>query len=216
MRKCKFEDMIDGYLLNKLGERDKELFEEHYFNCPACFEELQARSLIINTIKNHPEVLTSEEVRVKVPLAARLKRELAAVFNVRQLAMAGIISLIFVAVIIAVVPKRQALLPDFTLTDTETVRGSSITLISPVIDMNQVPSFFEWKKLGENVEYQISISNHELLWKTTTKENRVVLPDEVKAKMVPGERYSWQVKAFGPDGSLIAVSSRVQFLVSPK
>ena len=216
MRKCKFEDMIDGYLLNKLSERDKELFEEHYFNCPACFEELQARSLIINTIKNHPEVLASEEVRAKVPLAARLKRELAAVFNVRQLATAGIISLIFLAVIIAVVPKRQALLPGFTLTDTETVRGSSITLISPVIDMNQVPSFFEWKKLGENVEYQISISNHELLWKTTTKENRVVLPDEVKAKMVPGERYSWQVKAFGPDGSLIAVSSRVQFLVSPK
>ena len=216
MRKCKFEDMIDGYLLNKLGERDKELFEEHYFNCPACFEELQARSLIINTIKNHPEVLASEEVRAKVPLAARLKRELAAVFNVRQLATAGIISLIFLAVIIAVVPKRQALLPGFTLTDTETVRGSSITLISPVIDMNQVPSFFEWKKLGENVEYQISIFNHELLWKTTTKENRVVLPDEVKAKMVPGERYSWQVKAFGPDGSLIAVSSRVQFLVSPK
>jgi len=208
--------MIDGYLLNKLSERDKELFEEHYFNCPACFEELQARSLIINTIKNHPEVLASEEVRAKVPLAARLKRELAAVFNVRQLATAGIISLIFLAVIIAVVPKRQALLPGFTLTDTETVRGSSITLISPVIDMNQVPSFFEWKKLGENVEYQISIFNHELLWKTTTKENRVVLPDEVKAKMVPGERYSWQVKAFGPDGSLIAVSSRVQFLVSPK
>lgn len=216
MRKCKFEDMIDGYLLNKLSERDKELFEEHYFNCPACFEELQARSLIINTIKNHPEVLASEEVRAKVPLAARLKRELAAFFNVRQLAMTGVISLIFLAVIIAVVPKRQALLPDFTLTDTETVRGSSITLISPVIDMNQVPSFFEWKKLGENVEYQISISNHELLWKTTTKENRVVLPDEVKAKMVPGERYSWQVKAFGPDGSLIAVSSRVQFLVSTK
>ncbi|HNS04775.1 MAG TPA: zf-HC2 domain-containing protein [Candidatus Saccharicenans sp.] len=216
MRKCKFEGMIDGYLLNKLSERDKELFEEHYFNCPACFEELEARSLIINTIKNHSEVLVSEEVRVKVPLAARLRRELAAFFNVRQLAMAGIISLIFVAVIIAVVPKRQTFFPDFTLTDTETVRGSSITLISPVIDMNQVPSFFEWKKLGENVEYQLSISNHELLWKTTTKENRVVLPDEVKAKMVPGERYSWQVKAFGPDGSLIAVSSRVQFLVSPK
>jgi len=216
MRKCKFEGMIDGYLLNKLSERDKELFEEHYFNCPACFDELEARSLIINTIKNHSEVLVSEEVRVKVPLAARLRRELAAFFNVRQLAMAGVISLIFVAVIIAVVPKRQAFLPDFTLTDTETVRGSSITLISPVIDMNQVPSFFEWKKLGENVEYQLSISNHELLWKTTTNENRVVLPDEVKAKMVPGERYSWQVKAFGPDGSLIAVSSRVQFLVSPK
>jgi len=216
MRKCKFENMIDGYLLNRLSERDKELFEDHYFNCPSCFEKLQARDLIINTIKNHSEVLIQEEVRSKVPVAARLKRELAAFLNPRQLAMAGITALIFLAVIIAVVPRPGANIPAFTLTDTETVRGSSITLISPVIDMNQIPSFFEWKKLGENVDYQISISNHEILWKTTTKENRVILPDEVKAKMLPGERYSWQVKAFGPDGSLIAVSSRVQFMVSSR
>ncbi|MFA4925736.1 MAG: zf-HC2 domain-containing protein [Candidatus Aminicenantales bacterium] len=214
MRKCKFEDMIDGYLLNRLSERDKELFEEHYFNCPSCFEKLQTRDLIINTIKNHSEVLVQEEVRSKVPVAARVKRELAAFLNPRQLALAGITALIFVAVIIAVVPRPGTNVPAFTLTDTETVRGSSITLISPVIDMSQVPSFFEWKKLGDNVEYQISIFNHELLWKTTTKENRVTLPDEVRGKMLPGEKYSWQVKAFGPDGSLIAVSSRVQFLVS--
>ena len=214
MRKCKFEDMIDGYLLNKLSERDKELFEEHYFNCPSCFEKLQARDLIINTIKNHSEVLVQEEVRSKVPVAARVKHELAAFLNPRQLALAGITALIFVAVIIAVVPRPGNNIPAFILTDTETVRGSSITLISPVIDMSQVPSFFEWKKLGDNVEYQISIFNHELLWKTTTKENRVTLPDEVRSKMLPGEKYSWQVKAFGPDGTLIAVSSRVQFLVS--
>jgi len=206
--------MIDGYLLNRLSERDKEFFEEHYFNCPSCFEKLQARDLLIGMIKNHPEALIKGEARGKAPLSARLKRELAAFFNPRQLAMAGITALVFLAVIIAVVPRRQATIPNFTLTDSETVRGSSITLISPVIDMNQVPSFFEWKKLGNDVEYQISIFNHELLWKTATKENRVILPDEVKAKMVPGERYSWQVKAFGPDGSLIAVSSRVQFMVS--
>jgi len=33
--------------------------------------------------------------------------------------------------------------------------------------------------------------------------------------MVAGQKYSWQVKAFSPKGTLIAVSSRVQFQVSP-
>jgi len=159
MRKCKFEDMIDGYLLNRLSERDKELFEEHYFNCPSCFEKLQTRDLIINTIKNHSEVLVQEEVRSKVPVAARVKRELAAFLNPRQLALAGITALIFAAVIIAVVPRPGTNVPAFTLTDTETVRGSSITLISPVIDMSQVPSFFEWKNLAttSNIRYPFSI-----------------------------------------------------------
>ncbi|MDD8021284.1 MAG: zf-HC2 domain-containing protein [Acidobacteriota bacterium] len=216
MKKCKYEEMIDGYLLNKLPARDKELFEEHYFSCPSCFRKLQDQHLIIGTIKNHPEALMREEARNLVPVMTRLKRELSAFFSLRQLVMGGITALVLLAVIIAVVPRREMNAPSFTLTDTDTVRGSSITLISPVIDMNQIPSFLEWKKLGDNVEYQVSISNDEVLWKLNTKENLVTLPDEVKAKMVPGEKYSWQVKAFGPDGSLIAVSSRVQFKVSTR
>ncbi len=64
--------------------------------------------------------------------------------------------------------------------------------------MNQIPSFFEWKKLGENVDYQISISNHEILWKTTTKENRVILPDEVKAKMLPARDIPGRLKLLAP------------------
>jgi hypothetical protein len=117
-------------------------------------------------------------------------------------------------IIFAVVPRPQAPVPDFFLTDEETIRGSSITLISPVIDMNQIPSSFEWKKLGEDIEYQVAIYNHGLLWKATTKENRITLPDEVKAKMAPGEKYSWQVKAFSSEGTLMAVSSRVQFKIA--
>ncbi|MCI4444910.1 MAG: zf-HC2 domain-containing protein [Candidatus Aminicenantes bacterium] len=214
MSKCKFENLIDGYLLNKLSERDREAFEEHYFNCSSCFQKLQERDIILRTIKNHPELLTEEKAEARKPLLVTLRKELAAWFTPRQLALAGITAALFLIIIFALVPRNQAPGPNFSLTDEETVRGSSITLISPVIDMNQIPSSFEWKKLGENVEYQISIFNHELLWKGTTKENRIVLPQEVKAKMIPGEKYSWQVKAFAPDGTLIAVSSRVQFKIA--
>ncbi|MGB9907316.1 MAG: anti-sigma factor family protein [Candidatus Saccharicenans sp.] len=213
MSKCKFEDLIDGYLLNKLSEGDREAFEEHYFNCSSCFEQLQERDVIIRTIKNNPALLEEKE-EARSSVLAGLRRELTSFLTVRQLAFAGVTALLVLIIIFAVVPRHQVPAPNFFLTDEETVRGSSITLISPVIDMNQVPSSFEWKKLGDNVEYQISISNGELLWKATTKENQITLPDELKAKMVPGRKYSWQVKAFGPDGSLIAVSSRVQFKIA--
>jgi hypothetical protein len=33
--------------------------------------------------------------------------------------------------------------------------------------------------------------------------------------MVAGQRYSWQVKAFSKQGTLIAVSSRIRFTVNP-
>lgn len=215
MSKCNFEDLIDGYLLNKLSEGDKQAFEEHYFNCSSCFEKLQERDVIIRTIKNNPALLEEKE-EVRSSVLAGLRREVASFLTVRQLAFAGVTALLVMIIVFAVLPRGQAPAPNFFLTDEETVRGSSITLISPVIDMNQIPSSFEWKKLGENIEYQISIFNGQILWKASTKENRITLPEEVKARMVPGEKYSWQVKAFGPDGTLIAVSSRVQFKISAK
>ncbi len=64
------------------------------------------------------------------------------------------------------------------------------------------------------MEYQVSIYNGKLLWKTTTRDSRLSLPDDVKALMIAGTKYSWQVKAFSPQGTLIAVSSRVQFTIN--
>ena len=68
--------------------------------------------------------------------------------------------------------------------------------------------------LGADVEYQVSIFNGRLLWKTTTRDSRLTLPDDVKALMTAGQKYSWQVKAFSLQGTLIAVSSRVQFTIN--
>jgi len=64
----------------------------------------------------------------------------------------------------------------------------------------------------QNTEYKLFIFHQEeLLWSTTTEENFVTLSENIKSLMAPGKKYSWQVKAFSPEGTLIAVSSRVQF-----
>ena len=34
------EDILEGYLLGKLSEEDRDAFEEHYFECARCFDEL--------------------------------------------------------------------------------------------------------------------------------------------------------------------------------
>jgi hypothetical protein len=36
--------LVDSYLADRLGEHEREAFEAHYFDCPACVEQLEAAS----------------------------------------------------------------------------------------------------------------------------------------------------------------------------
>ncbi|MBN2198304.1 MAG: zf-HC2 domain-containing protein, partial [Candidatus Aminicenantes bacterium] len=47
MNSCPHRKLIDDYLLNRLGEDEKNRFEEHFFNCRFCFEELKAREEVV-------------------------------------------------------------------------------------------------------------------------------------------------------------------------
>ncbi len=215
MKKCQYADQVDDYLLNRLEGTAREQFEEHYFNCESCFQMMEERDVLISTIKDHGAWIFREEPAVRRPdWVPAWKRALTS-FTPRQWATVGVAAaaLILVAVI-GVVPRFQGHAPEFILSDNEIVRGESLTLISPVIDVKSIPSYFEWRHLGEDVEYKIFIYNSRLLWSATTKEIRIVVPDEIKRQMVAGQKYSWQVKAFSPKGALIAVSSKVQFQVS--
>ena len=211
MKKCEFENLIDEYLLDRLDESQKEKFEEHYFNCPQCFEMMEERSEMIAVINTQGseifrDVLAPEKTRHSV------LQPVLAFLTPRQWAMAAVSAALIIVVAIGIIPNLKTSSPEFFIND-DLVRGSSITLISPVIDnLQQVPSEFRWQDLGENSEYKLFIYHQEeLLWSTTTTDNFVTLSENIKALMVPGEKYSWQVKAFSPEGTLIAVSSRVQF-----
>ena len=141
-----------------------------------------------------------------------LLEQIAGFLTPKQWALATATAAILIVVALAVVPNLKTTQPEFFIND-DLVRGGSIKLISPVITVHTIPSQFRWESLGEDVEYKIEIFNHNLMWSETTTNNYIVLPDEVKTRMVSGENYSWQVKAFSKAGTLIAVSSRVQFPV---
>jgi hypothetical protein len=213
MKTCRYEGWIDGYLLGKLGEKETEAFERHYFECAPCFAKLAERNEIVGVLKRDRSVFVVEErPAIETKQAAWYDRTFA-FFTPRQWAFAGAAAALLVAVL-AITPLFRNAPPEFVLNGEETVRGSSLTLISPVIDIGSVPASFEWRALGADVEYQVSIFNGRLLWKTTTRDSRLTLPDDVKALMTAGQKYSWQVKAFSLQGTLIAVSSRVQFTIN--
>ncbi len=65
MRKCKFEDLIDNYLLNRLDGDKKKNFEEHYFNCPCCFETMVERDELISIIKLKGDMIFQDQLMVE-------------------------------------------------------------------------------------------------------------------------------------------------------
>jgi len=215
MTMCRFEQKIDDYLLNRLKEEEKAEFEEHYFNCVSCFEKTLKQDELIGVIKNKESLFAEQKHPAREASPAPWYDHVFAFLTPKQWALAGAAAALVLVTVLTIIPNGGKVTPKFVLNGEETVRGESLTLISPIIDISAVPSSFEWKRLGEELEYSISIYNHDLLWKATTRDNRIVLPDEVKAKMSAGQKYSWQVRAFSKDGTLIAVSSRVQFQIKP-
>lgn len=212
MRNCKYEDLIDDYLLSKLSETNREKFEEHYFNCSSCFEKMAERDEIISVIKNKGYTIFQDEYLAEETKTVPWYESVRSFFTPKQWALAAASAALILIVLFGVIPSLKTTSPQFFINE-DLVRGKSITLISPLIDIKTVPSQFKWKSLGKDVEYKIYIYNSKLLWSGTTKENTITLPEEIKKLMTSDQKYSWQVKAFSPEGALISVSSRVQFKI---
>jgi hypothetical protein len=213
MKKCIYTDQIDDYLLNRLEGGAREQFEEHYFNCPSCFRQMEEREAVISTIKSRGAwIFEPESVPAQRHWVPAWKRALSS-FAPRQWATVGVAAAVLLFAVFGLLPRFRGSSPQFVLSDTEVVRGESLTLMSPIIDVRSVPTFFEWKALGQDVEYRISLYNGGLLWSDTTRESRITVPEEIRQRMLPGQRFSWQVKAFSARGTLIAVSSKVQFQI---
>ena len=216
MRNCKFEELIDDYLLNRLTENNKEKLEKHYFDCPDCFNKMVERDELISIIKSKGDIIFKDEYVTEEAKGETWLEKITSFLTPKQWAMTAASACLIFVIVFSVIPNLKTTSPQFFINE-DLVRGGSITLISPVVETNVVPSQFEWKKLDENIEYKIYIyDNGDVLWQETTKENFIVLPEKIKRLLTSDEKYSWQVKAFSPEGTLISVSSKVQFKINQK
>ncbi len=214
MKMCKCEYLIDDYLFDRLDDEKKKKFEGHYFSCPNCFEKMVERDDLISIIKQKGDTIFQDEYVVEEEKGATWFEKIASFFTPKQWALIPVYAALLLMVIFVFIPYFKPAPPQFFKSE-EKVRGESITLISPVIDIKIVPSKFEWKDSDEDIEYKIYIyDNGDKLWAATTKDNFIVLPEKIRKRMTLGEKYSWEVKAFSPQGILIALSSKVHFKIT--
>ncbi len=209
MRKCKFENLIDNYLLNRLDGDKKKKFEEHYFNCPYCFEKMVERDELISIIKYKGDMIFQDQLVVEETKSATWVERIASLLTPKQWAAAAVSACLFLIIcclFLYVIPNRGPTPPPFSIPNDSTERGTQIKI-------KVTPSKIEWSRLDEDVEYKIYIyDNGDKLWSSTTKENFIVLPEEVKRRMILGEIYSCEVKAFSLQGPLKA-SGKTEFKI---
>ncbi|MCP2519803.1 zf-HC2 domain-containing protein [Candidatus Aminicenantes bacterium AC-335-K20] len=210
---CKFIEKIDDYLLDKLGKKEKEEFEIHFFNCPICAEELILRSKVFEAIKERGREIFSDVILQTHYLhKPSVITKFAYFFKVRKWAYAFLFLFVFIlsgSIYLSYKLTRSQFLPP----SEEAFRGETLALVAPQGEIQAPPSIFMWEKRKDNPEYILSLYNEKgnLLWEIKTRKNKIKLPAQTKNLLKKGNFYFWEVKAISSQGSIIARSRRAIF-----
>lgn len=188
-----------------MDEPERSRFEEHYFNCAACFRALEKHELVLRAVK------TAGRTALATPFA---RRRPWADWTLRPwMAAAGAGALLLVLGIFFGPGAFRKPSP-WTPPTEDAVRGGTITAIAPLGDAAAAPAALEWRPLGEGDEYAATLSGPGVDWSGRTREPRIVLPEPIRAALRPGEEYRWQVKAFAPQGYFTGTSGTRTFRIT--
>jgi hypothetical protein len=219
MTPCRQEEKIDAYLMGKLSKMESEAFEDHYFNCPACFQKTYARNELVDVIKYKGASIFAPEEEARRPVVETPKvsvwDRIAAFLAPRPWVPVAAAAAVLLVVIFGVVPRSNPSSPVFTAVEDMTVRGTSIETIAPAGAQTQAPAFLSWKGIAGAAEYGVSLlKGSELVWTATSAEARIVLPESVAKELSAGEAYAWQVKAYSAQGTMLSASARTEFTIA--
>lgn len=197
-----FERQIDDYLLGRLSAEEAECFEKHYFDCPACFQRTAERAALLAAVR--------QAGPAPAPAVRPAKKRSRIRFRLAWSA-AGAAVLLAAAVFLMV--PRTPRPPDFPDSGTRIIRGAPVVLIAPVGILEENPKSFAWRGVGGAAEYRITVEGLEPVWTAETGETSAVIPAEIAARFLPGKTYSWTVKAYAAEGTLLAVSPAAAFSI---
>lgn len=99
---------------------------------------------------------------------------------------------------------------------TNPLRTGGIHFLSPVGQLNQIPSEFRWEAFTGASSYKIELKDAigTVLASTQTKKNVLIITPEIKAKMIEGKPLSWKVTALDASGKEIANSTGGDFKIN--
>jgi hypothetical protein len=220
MTPCRQEEKIDASLMGKLPKAEADAFEDHYFNCPTCFQKTFARNELVDVIKyKGAAIFTPEEQQERRPAVEASKvslwEKISAAIAPRPWVAVAAAAAILLVVIVGVIPRSNPSAPVFTAAEDMTVRGASIETVAPAGAQTQVPAHLSWKGVAGAAEYGVSLfKGSALVWTATAAESRIALPESVVKELAAGATYAWQVKAYSAQGTMLSSSARTEFTIA--
>lgn len=214
---CKDQDigkLIGSYELGLLSEEEQRRFEDHLLDCEYCFQSLYRTVPITNLIRekrlapNEDIELGDAEEEESYPEHPSRSRLVSVFQRPWVLAAAGVSVVLLIAVIVVWLqgPGKEIV----------RLRGHddvSILVVSPIGEVTAI-SELRWKAIKGVQSYQISIyaDAGDLVWEGSVYGPNAILPDSIREKLVPGQTFSWQVKALTEGGERLK-SQLVQFII---
>jgi hypothetical protein len=200
MTNCPNERQIDRYLLGRLSEDAARELEIHYFNCPSCFERIRDREVVIESV-----------ARKRADLVAPPAARPAFGFRFRPWAAAAAAAGLLVVIAAALVLRpweRGVPAPG-----QDVVRGAALAAVSPAGDVSAAPETLAWNPGPPDLEYRVELGGPGLSWSAPASGTAIALPADVRAKLARGAVYTWQVKGYAPEGTLLAHSPKTTFRI---
>lgn len=94
-------------------------------------------------------------------------------------------------------------------------RSLRIEPIAPKGEVLATPQELCWRPVDTASRYRASLSavDDALLWQGVATRPTILLPEDVRARLLPRVVYFWQIDAFNQEGLRLSSSERVRFLV---
>jgi hypothetical protein len=217
MKPCEHEAKIDPYLLGRLGESETAAFEEHYFNCPSCFQKTFARNELVDVLRYKGASIFAPEEGERPDEVERipLRNRIAAILAPRPWMAVAAAAALLLVVIVGVVPRSKPGGPAFTGVEDMTVRGAAISSMTPAGGLSRAPAVLAWRGVAGAAEYAVSLfKGADLAWSATTAAERIELPAGIRDGLAAGTAYAWQVKAYSVQGTMLGASARTEFTIA--
>lgn len=197
---------------------ETDIEKQHVASCARCQAELKLMNQFFS------EESTPEEEKIVNGIARQLKRKPVvripgwkSWFTLPRLSAISLAMASLLVVVSLRMTMREAPVVDESGSTVSNFRSGVVKLIAPLGDVVVAPQAFTWEAVANAARYRVNLLevDQNIVWNAEINTFSMVIPEAVRAKMVPAKTLLWQVEALDASGKVIASSAPERFRVAP-